>query len=103
MPYNKLGISPMIKHFTCKETQKIWEGERSKKIPSDIQQRARRKLRMLNAACDINDLRIPPSNMLEKLTGDRASQYSIRINKQWRVCFEWENGTASFVEIVDYH
>lgn len=93
----------MIKQFNCKETEKVWDGVYSKKLPSDIQQRARRKLRMLNAANHINDLKIPPSNNLEKLSGDRRSQYSIRINKQWRICFEWQDGAALNVEIVDYH
>jgi len=72
-------------------------------LPSDIQQVALRKLRMLNNAIDINDLRIPPANRLEKLSGDREGQYSIRINDQWRICFEWQKGDAFNVEIADYH
>jgi len=93
----------MIKNILCKETKRIWEGFRSPKLPQDIQQTARRKLRMLNNANTIDDLRIPPANHLEKLSGDRDGQYSIRINRQWRICFEWQNGVASNVEIVDYH
>ena len=75
----------------------------SRKLPDDIQQTAYRKLRMLNNAIDLNDLRIPPANRLEKLKGDREGQYSIRINDQWRICFDWSNGDAMNVEIVDYH
>ena len=93
----------MIKNILCKETKKIWDCFRSSKLPQDIQQTARRKLRMLNNAKTIEDLRIPPVNHLEKLFGDREGQYSIRINKQWRICFEWQNDIASNVEIVDYH
>ncbi|MEY4518956.1 MAG: hypothetical protein RLZZ499_1555, partial [Cyanobacteriota bacterium] len=86
-----------------KETQKIFERQRSRKLPSDIQQVALRKLRMLNRAETIQDLRIPPANRLERLVGDREGQYSIRINAQWRICFEWQDGEALDVEIVDYH
>lgn len=93
----------MIKNILCKETKKIWGGERSSKLPQDIQQVARRKLRMLNNANVLEDLRIPPNNRLEKLVGNRAGQYSIRINKQWRICFEWQEGIVFNVEIVDYH
>jgi toxin HigB-1 len=93
----------MIKTFKSKETEKIFARQRSRKLPQDIQQVAYRKLRMLNNALDINDLRIPPANRLEKLKGDRAGQYSIRINDRWRICFEWSDGDALNVEIVDYH
>ena len=93
----------MIKSFRDDETAKIFRLERSRRLPSDIQQVALRKLRMLNNAVTLNDLRIPPANHLEKLSGDRAGQHSIRINEQWRVCFEWREGDAYNVEIVDYH
>lgn len=93
----------MIDSIVCKETAKIWDGEFSKKLPNDIQKAARRKLSMIHAANKIDDLRIPPKNKLEKLSGDRAGQYSIRINDQWRVCFYFEGGNATEVEIVDYH
>ena len=93
----------MIKSFKCKETQKIFNGIVSKKIPSDIQIRARRRLDFLDAAENVEDLRIPPSNHLEKLSGDRVGQYSIRINDKWRVCFEWNDNESENVEIVDYH
>ena len=93
----------MIQNFKDKETQKIFERQRSRKLPSDIQQVALRKLRMLNRAETIQDLRIPPANRLERLVGDREGQYSIRINAQWRICFEWQDGEASDVEIVDCH
>ncbi|MCL2017791.1 MAG: type II toxin-antitoxin system RelE/ParE family toxin [Alphaproteobacteria bacterium] len=93
----------MVKSFKCKETQKIYDGIVSKKFPHDIQSRARRRLDFLDAAENIEDLRIPPSNNLEKLSGDRAGQYSIRINDKWRVCFEWKDGEVENVEIVDYH
>ena len=93
----------MIKTFKSKETEKIFARQRSRKLPQDIQQVAYRKLRMLNNALDLNDLRIPPANRLEKLKGDREGQHSIRINDQWRICFEWSEGDALNVEIVDYH
>lgn len=93
----------MIKSFTCKETEKIWHGNQSRKLPSDIQNVARRKLRMINNAQNINDLRIPPANHLEKLSGNLEGFYSIRINKQWRIIFRWENDNALEVEIIDYH
>lgn len=93
----------MIKSFTCKETEKIWNGIQSRKLPSDIQNVARRKLRMINNAQNINDLRIPPANHLEKLSGNLEGFYSIRINKQWRIIFRWENDNALEVEIIDYH
>jgi len=78
-------------------------GRRSRRLPPDIQQTARRKLRMLNNAQTLDDLRIPPANRLEQLRGERADQYSIRINRQWRICFHWNDGHAENVEIVDYH
>ena len=93
----------MIKSFKDAETEKVYQRQFSRKLPSDIQQIALRKLRMLNNAQDINDLRIPPANHLEKLSGSREGQYSIRINDQWRICFEWLEGDAYQVEIVDYH
>jgi proteic killer suppression protein len=93
----------VIKTFKDAETQKINERERSRKLPADIQQVALRKLRMINNAITINDLRIPPANHLEKLSGKRAGQYSIRINDQWRICFEWRGSDAFNVEITDYH
>jgi len=93
----------MIISFGNKETEKIWNGERVKKLPLDIQQKGRRKLRMLNSSQDVNDLKIPPSNRLEKLSGNLKDYYSIRINNQWRVIFIWENNNAYQVEIKDYH
>ncbi len=96
-------IPIVIKSFKDEETHKIYLRQRSRKFPPDIQQTALRKLRMLNNAQDLNDLRVPPANRLERLTGDRKGQYSIRINDQWRVCFEWTEGNASNVEIADYH
>lgn len=93
----------MIKNFRCKETKKIWDGIKSKKLPPSIQQVARRKLRIINNANSLNDLRIPPNNRLEKLSGNRSHQYSIRINNQWRICFEWLEGVVCNVEIIDYH
>ena len=93
----------MIRSFKCRETEKIFSRLRSQKLPQDIQQVALRKLRMLNRAVTLNDLRVPPANRLEKLRGDRAGQYSIRINERWRICFEWQDGDTHNVEIVDYH
>lgn len=93
----------MIISFTDKETEKIWNGFVSKKLPVEIQQIARRKLRMLNNAIDVKDLRVPPSNRLEKLKGNLQKYHSIRINKQWRIIFIWQNGNAAEVEIIDYH
>jgi len=93
----------MIRSFKSRETEKVFHRERSQKLPSDIQQVALRKLRMLNRAVTLQDLRVPPANRLEKLAGDRAGQYSIRINDQWRICFDWDAGDAQNVEIVDYH
>lgn len=93
----------MIKSFRDKETEKIYSRQLSRKLPSDMQQVALRKLRMLNNAKTLNDLRIPPANRLEKLGGDRIGQHSIRINDQWRICFIWEGENAHNVEITDYH
>jgi proteic killer suppression protein len=93
----------VIRSFKSKETEKIFNRERSRKLPSDIQQVALRKLRMLNRASNLQDLRVPPANRLEKLLGGRGNQYSIRVNDQWRICFEWKDGSADNVEIVDYH
>ena len=93
----------MIISFGSKETEKIWKGIRVKKIPVDIQNTGRRKLRMLNNSQDMIDLRIPPSNRLEKLSGNLKRFYSIRINKRWRIIFTWEKGNAGEVEIIDYH
>lgn len=93
----------MIISFGSKDTEKIWEGERTKRIPIEIQQIGRRKLRMLNNSQDIQDLRIPPSNRLEKLSGKLNDFYSVRINDQWRIIFRWENNHALEVEIIDYH
>lgn len=93
----------MIKSFNCKETQKIWNEVRSRKFPGDIQDRALRKLSLLDAARTLEDLREPPSNHLEGLKGTRKGQMSIRVNQQWRICFVWDDGEASNVEIVDYH
>jgi proteic killer suppression protein len=93
----------MIKSFGSKETEKIWEGIRSTKIPFEIQQIGRRKLRMINNSVSIIDLRIPPSNRLEKLSGNLKDYHSIRINDQWRIIFKWQNGHSFEVEIIDYH
>lgn len=93
----------MIRSFKSKETEKIFTRLRSRKLPQDIQQVSYRKLRMLNNALNLNDLRIPTANRLEKLSGDRKGQYSIRINDRWRICFEWRNGDVHNVEITDYH
>jgi proteic killer suppression protein len=93
----------VIKSFKDSETEKIYNLTRSRRLPQDIQQIALRKLRMINNARTINDLRVPPANRLEKLVGNRAGQYSIRINDQWRICFDWQEDNAYNVEIVDYH
>lgn len=91
----------MIISFASKDTERIWNGERVKKLPLEIQKIGRRKLRMLNNSQDIADLRIPPSNRLEKLKG--SDFHSIRINDQWRIVFRWDNGHSRDVEIMDYH
>jgi len=93
----------MIRSFKNSATAKIFKRSHSKKIPNDIQRAAFRKLRMINRSHNINDLRIPPANRLEKLKGERTGQYSIRINDQWRICFTWKDGDVFDVEIVDYH
>lgn len=93
----------MIKTFGDNESEKIWNGIRSKKLPNEIQDVARRKFRMLNNAQDVNDLRIPPANRLEKLNGNLEDYYSIRINNQWRIIFQWLNNDSYDVKIVDYH
>jgi proteic killer suppression protein len=93
----------MIASFRDKGTETIWEGRRSRRLPGDIQAVTLRKLRLLNNARRLEDLRVPPANRLEALKGDRSGQHSIRINDQWRICFVWRNGHAYDVEIVDYH
>jgi proteic killer suppression protein len=93
----------VIASFRDRETETIWEGRRSRRLPGDIQAVALRKLRLLNNARRLEDLRVPPANRLEALKGDRSGQHSIRINDQWRICFIWREGNAHEVEIVDYH
>lgn len=93
----------MIISFKCKHTQKVWEGIFIKKFPLEVQIVARRKLRMIYAASDVQTLRIPPANRLKKLKGDKSDMYSIRINDQWRICFKWQNGNSYDIEIIDYH
>ena len=93
----------MIRSFRDGETEKVWEERLSRKLPRSIQSRALMKLQQLNAAGDLRDLRIPVSNHLEKLSGNRVGQWSIRVNDQWRICFEWNAGHAENVEICDYH
>jgi toxin HigB-1 len=93
----------MIRSFCNKETERIWLGRRSRKFPGDVQDRALRKLRQIDASLTLEDLRNPPGNHLEALRKDRMGQWSIRINDQWRICFRWSNGEAHDVEIVDYH
>lgn len=93
----------MIISFACKQTEKLYQGRFSKKLPPDLQRNAQRKLTQLNAAATLDFLRIPPGNRLERLSGDRAGQWSIRINNQWRICFLWCEGNVQDVEIVDYH
>ena len=96
-------LSRVIRSWADAETQRLYERERSRRFPPNIQPVALRKLKMLNAAARIDDLLVPPSNRLEKLKGDRAGQWSIAINMQWRICFRWEAGNVYEVEIVDYH
>jgi len=93
----------MIRSFKCKDTGAIWQGRASRKFPREIQDRALRKLRQIDASRTLDDLRAPPGNRLEALKGDRAGQVSIRVNEQWRICFVWLEGHADDVEIVDYH
>ena len=93
----------MILDFRDRETELVWRGELSRKLPREIQQVARRKLRMVNNAKTLQDLRVPPANRLEALKGERKGQWSIRVNDQWRVRFVWNDGNAGQVEVVDYH
>jgi proteic killer suppression protein len=93
----------MIRSFRSSDTRRIWEGQSSRKFPGDIQERALRKLRQLDAAVTLEDLRNPPGNRLETLRGERVGQMSIRINNQWRICFRWADHDAWDVEIIDYH
>jgi toxin HigB-1 len=93
----------VIESFRCRETEAIFRREYSRRLPTDIQKTAFRKLRMLNRSSTVEDLRVPPGNRLEALSGSRRGQHSIRINDQWRICFVWRNGGAHDVEIVDYH
>ncbi|MBF0635061.1 MAG: type II toxin-antitoxin system RelE/ParE family toxin [Nitrospinae bacterium] len=93
----------MIKSFRDKEAESIWEGKLSRRLSMDIQQAARRKMRMLNNSHTLDDLRIPPGNRLDALKGNRSGQYSLRINDRWRICFVWSEADAWDVEIVDYH
>jgi proteic killer suppression protein len=93
----------MIRSFRNREAERIWQGQRSRKFPSNVQDRALRKLRQLDASQTLEDLRNPPGNQLEALRADRAGQWSVRINDQWRICFRWSKGEAHDVEIVDYH
>ena len=96
-------MDTVIKRCKSRETQRIWLGERSRRLPQDIQTVVRRKLRYLDAANALSDLGVPPANRLEARKGDRAGQHSIGVNRRWRVCFQWEDGDASEVEIVDCH
>ncbi len=93
----------MIRSFACKDTEKVWSGLKVRAFPSDMQDRALRKLRLIDAAQTVEDLKVPPGNRLEDLKGDRKGQKSIRINDQWRICFVWKDNEAFDVEIVDYH
>jgi toxin HigB-1 len=93
----------MILNFADKETERIWAGEVSRRLPTEIQSIARRKLRMINNARRLDDLRIPPANRLEALKGNMKGQHSVRINDQWRICFRWSEAGVADVGIVDYH
>lgn len=93
----------MIESFRCRETERIFRREYSRRLPTGIQKTAFRKLRMLNRSSSVDDLRVPPGNRLEALSGNRKGQHSIRINDQWRICFVWRSNGAHDVEIVDYH
>lgn len=93
----------MIRSFRGAEAEKLFNRKRSKRLPQEVQRRAYRKLRQIHNSTSVNDLRVPPGNRLEALSGDRAGQHSIRVNNQWRICFRWEAGHAFEVEIVDYH
>ncbi len=93
----------MIASFRDKETERLWQSGKSRRLPADLERRAFKKLAILNAAVGLGNLKVPPGNLLEALRGDRAGQYSIRVNDQYRVCFVWRDGNAFDVEIVDYH
>jgi proteic killer suppression protein len=93
----------MIASFRDKETERLWQSGKSRRLPADLERRAFKKLAILNAAVALDNLKVPPGNLLEALRGDRAGQYSIRVNDQYRVCFVWRAGNAFNVEIVDYH
>ena len=93
----------MIRSFGCKEPEKLWQGQVSRKFPQEVQGRALRKLRQIDAALTVDDLKNPPGNRLEVLKGDRKGRWSIRVNDQWRLCFRWSDGDAFDVEFVDYH
>lgn len=93
----------MIRFFACKETEKLFHGRFSTRLPQDVQRIAQRKLKQLNAAATLDFIRVPPGNRLEQLSGNRAGQWSIRINDQWRICFRWEDGNVFDAEITDYH
>ena len=93
----------MIRSFADKETERVWNGIASRRLPLEVQQAGLRKLRILNRVRSVEDLRTPPGNRLERLHGDRSGQWSIRINGQWRICFKWAQGEATDVEIADYH
>ncbi len=93
----------MIRSFRDRETERVWSGAGSRRLPGDIQDAALRKLRLLDAAEKVDDLRLPPGNRLEALSGDRKGQHSIRVNQQWRICFRWTEGGCHDVEICDYH
>ena len=93
----------MILSFAGKETERIWDGEVSRRLPIEMQSIARRKLRMINNARRLDDIRVPPSNRLEALKGDMKGQHSIRVNDQWRICFRWSSAGVTDVQIVDYH
>ncbi len=93
----------MIRSFADRQAELVWQGDPSRRLPGAIQRLARRKLRMLHAAVSLDELRVPPGNRLEALTGNRRGQFSIRINDQWRICFRWIDADAHEVEIVDYH
>jgi proteic killer suppression protein len=93
----------MFRGFANRETERIWNGIGSRRLPIEIADKALMKLRLLNSGASLDDLRVPPGNRLEKLKGGRAGQHSIRVNDQWRICFRWKEGAAHDVEIVDYH
>jgi len=93
----------MIRSFRCKETERLWQGQASRKFPREVQDRVLRKLRQIDAALTIDDLKTPPGNRLEALKGDRKGQWSIRVNEQWRLCFRWSDGDSLDLELVDYH